>query len=73
MIPPLKRYYLMQLAYWIQQAFVMILGLEKPRSDYKELVMHHLVTLWLIGYVRLYPSLFLRGGGSHVHTEEATS
>lgn len=49
MIPSLKRYYLMQLAYWIQQAFVMILGLEKPRSDYKELVAHHLVTLWLIG------------------------
>jgi acyl-CoA-dependent ceramide synthase len=44
----LKRYYLMQGAYWTQQLLVMILGLEKPRKDYYELVAHHFVTLWLI-------------------------
>jgi TLC domain len=47
----LKRYYLMQFAYWWQQLLVMLLGLEKPRKDYWELVAHHIVTLWLIGYV----------------------
>ena len=45
----LKRYYLMQLSYWIQQLIVLVLGLEKPRKDYYELVAHHLVTIWLIG------------------------
>jgi len=24
--------------------------LEKPRSDFKELVVHHIVTLWLVGW-----------------------
>lgn len=28
---------------------VMVLGLEKPRKDFKELVIHHIVTLLLIG------------------------
>ena len=49
MKPELKRYYLMQAAYWCQQLLVLILRLEKPRKDYNELVAHHLVTLWLIG------------------------
>ncbi|KAF3483617.1 uncharacterized protein GIQ15_02941 [Arthroderma uncinatum] len=44
-----KFYYLFQAAYWAQQALVMILGLEKPRKDYKELVAHHIITLALIG------------------------
>lgn len=44
-----KFYYLFQAAYWVQQALVMILGVEKPRKDYKELVAHHIVTLGLIG------------------------
>lgn len=44
-----KFYYLFEAAYWAQQALVMILGLEKPRKDYKELVVHHVVTLALIG------------------------
>jgi very-long-chain ceramide synthase len=43
-----KFYYLFQAAYWAQQAIVMLLGLEKPRKDFKELVMHHIVTLALI-------------------------
>ena len=50
MRPELKTYYLLQFAYWLQQALVMLLRLEKPRKDYYELIAHHLVTLWLIGW-----------------------
>ncbi|KAG6911187.1 hypothetical protein DXG01_003054 [Tephrocybe rancida] len=50
MKPELKRYYLMQMSYWCQQLIVLVLGLEKPRKDYKELVAHHFVTLWLVGW-----------------------
>ncbi|KAL0949463.1 hypothetical protein HGRIS_009517 [Hohenbuehelia grisea] len=50
MKPELKRYYLMQMAYWLQQLLVLLLGLEKPRKDYYELVAHHFVTLWLVGW-----------------------
>ena len=45
---PFKFYYLFQAAYWAQQAIVMLLGLEKRRKDFKELVGHHIVTLSLI-------------------------
>lgn len=51
MKPELKRYYLMQMAYWVQQLLVLVLGLEKPRKDYYELVAHHIVTIWLVGCV----------------------
>lgn len=44
-----KAYYLLQASYWSQQAFVLVLQLEKPRKDFKELVLHHIVTLSLIG------------------------
>lgn len=44
-----KFYYLFEAAYWAQQALVMLLGLEKPRKDFKELVCHHIITLALIG------------------------
>ncbi|KAH8801656.1 TLC domain-containing protein [Xylogone sp. PMI_703] len=44
-----KFYYLFQAAYWAQQAIVLMLGMEKPRKDFKELVGHHIVTLFLIG------------------------
>ncbi|KAI2471634.1 longevity assurance proteins LAG1/LAC1 [Annulohypoxylon bovei var. microspora] len=44
-----KFYYLFQAAYWAQQAIVLLLGMEKPRKDYKELVGHHIVSLTLIG------------------------
>jgi acyl-CoA-dependent ceramide synthase len=44
-----KFYYLFEAAYWAQQALVMLLGMEKPRKDFKELVMHHIITLTLIG------------------------
>ncbi|EEB07738.2 sphingosine N-acyltransferase Lac1 [Schizosaccharomyces japonicus yFS275] len=43
-----KAFYLIEAAYWIQQAFVLLLQLEKPRKDYKELVFHHILTLSLI-------------------------
>lgn len=49
MKPELKRYYLMQMAYWAQQFFVLVAGLERPRSDYNKLVVHHFVTMWLVG------------------------
>jgi len=50
MTPELKRYYLMQASYWCQQLVVLLSKLEKPRKDYKELVAHHIVTLWLVGW-----------------------
>lgn len=43
-----KAYYLLQASYWAQQALVLVLMLEKPRKDFKELVLHHIVTLSLI-------------------------
>ncbi|KAF9515282.1 hypothetical protein BS47DRAFT_1361172 [Hydnum rufescens UP504] len=48
MTPLLKRYYLMQFAYWFQQLLVLVLRLEKPRKDFSELVIHHIVTIWLV-------------------------
>ena len=57
MTPALKRYYLMQASYWCQQFIVLVFRLEKPRKDYKELVAHHLVTLWLIGCVLAFSFL----------------
>ncbi|KAF7977447.1 hypothetical protein HWV62_3617 [Athelia sp. TMB] len=50
MKPELKCYYLMQAAHWIQELLVLVMGLEKPRKDYAELVAHHIVTLWLVGW-----------------------
>ncbi|KAF2397882.1 LAG1-domain-containing protein [Trichodelitschia bisporula] len=44
-----KAYYLLQASYWLQQAIVLLLLLEKPRKDFKELVAHHIITLALIG------------------------
>ncbi|OAA58036.1 ceramide synthase membrane component [Niveomyces insectorum RCEF 264] len=43
-----KFYYLFQAAYWAQQAIVLVLGMEKPRKDFKELIGHHIVSLSLI-------------------------
>ncbi|KAL1296547.1 hypothetical protein AAFC00_000052 [Neodothiora populina] len=43
-----KAYYLLQASYWAQQGLVLCLMLEKPRKDFKEFVMHHIVTLSLI-------------------------
>ena len=44
-----KVYYLVQAAFWAQQSVVMMLGLEKRRKDFYELLGHHVVTLSLIG------------------------
>jgi very-long-chain ceramide synthase len=44
----MKFYYLLQAAFWVQQALVMILGLETRRRDFRELVLHHVVTVALI-------------------------
>jgi len=46
----MKTYYLLQTAYWAQQLFVLLLKIEKPRKDHNELVIHHFVTIWLIGW-----------------------
>ncbi|KAF2182051.1 longevity assurance proteins LAG1/LAC1 [Zopfia rhizophila CBS 207.26] len=43
-----KAYYLLQASYWAQQMIVLLLMLEKPRKDFKELVAHHCITLALI-------------------------
>ncbi|THG99308.1 hypothetical protein EW026_g3008 [Hermanssonia centrifuga] len=59
MKPEVKRYYLMQAAYWCQQLLVLVLGLEKPRKDYYELIAHHFVTLWLIGWSYLINLTFI--------------
>lgn len=39
-MPILKTYYLLQFSYWLQQALVMVAGLEKKREDYVELILH---------------------------------
>ncbi|SPQ19822.1 753118c8-fda4-43e6-9521-3727d64494d4 [Thermothielavioides terrestris] len=44
-----KFYYLFQAAFWVQQAIVMVLGQEKRRKDFRELVAHHIITIALIG------------------------
>ena len=43
-----KIFYLGQAAFWAQQACVLVLQLEKPRKDYKEMIYHHMVTLLLV-------------------------
>jgi very-long-chain ceramide synthase len=45
---PAKAYYLVQAAFWAQQALVMVLGLERRRRDFRELVVHHVVTVALV-------------------------
>lgn len=44
----MKAFYLLQAAFWGQQALVLLLRIEKPRKDFKELVFHHIVTVALI-------------------------
>lgn len=43
-----KAYYLIQASYWLQQALVLALQLERPRTDVYEFGAHHVVTLTLI-------------------------
>ncbi|KAJ7739003.1 longevity assurance proteins LAG1/LAC1 [Mycena metata] len=46
----MKRYYVLQIGYWVQQWAVLLLGLEKRRSDYWEYMVHHLVTVWMVSW-----------------------
>jgi len=51
-----RGYYLLMLAFYIQ-ALVSLIFLDKPRSDYWEYLLHHLVTIFLIGcsyYTRIH-------------------
>jgi acyl-CoA-dependent ceramide synthase len=46
----IKLFYLLQAAFWAQQSCIFVLQIEKPRKDYQELVVHHIVTIlsiWL--------------------------
>ncbi|AMD18910.1 HBR009Wp [Eremothecium sinecaudum] len=43
-----KIFYLCQAAFWAQQGCILVLQVEKPRKDFKELVFHHIVTLAMI-------------------------
>lgn len=43
-----KFYYLFQAGFWSQQSAILVLGLEKRRKDFIELVFHHVVTILLI-------------------------
>jgi acyl-CoA-dependent ceramide synthase len=44
MLPELKVYYLLQFSYWLQQLLVLVLRIEKPRSDFFELTCHVCMT-----------------------------
>lgn len=54
---------MIQFSYWLQQIFV--LQIEAPRSDYRELVLHHITTLLLISlsyalnYTRIGNAIFV--------------
>ncbi|KAF8196786.1 TLC domain-containing protein [Mycena galopus ATCC 62051] len=48
MKPELKSYYLIQTAYFVHQILVLVLGLERPRKDYIQIIVHHIITIWLI-------------------------
>ena len=51
-----RGYYLLMLAFYIQ-ALVSLIFIDKPRSDYWEYLLRHLVTIFLIGcsyYTRIY-------------------
>ena len=54
-----KTYYLLELSYWCQQFLLITLRVEKPRKDFIELVLHHIVTLWLVGWSYLINSIHI--------------
>lgn len=43
-----KLFYLVQASFWAQQSVILVLQVEKPRKDFRELVLHHIVTMCLI-------------------------
>ncbi|PRP88849.1 glycylpeptide N-tetradecanoyltransferase 2 [Planoprotostelium fungivorum] len=67
-----KSYYLLQLAFWLQQAIVLLLGLELARKDFTELICHHIVTISLIllsyyfNYTRIGNAVFLTMDSSDI-------
>ncbi|KAJ7863665.1 TLC domain-containing protein [Mycena leptocephala] len=56
------------IAYWLQQFVVLGLGLEKRRSDYWELVLHHIVTVWMVSWSYLM-NVTLLGNAVFVSTD----
>lgn len=58
MLYAFKCYYLMQMAFWIQQVFV--LNVEEPRKDHIQMFSHHIITCLLL--LGLYYYYFLRVG-----------
>jgi acyl-CoA-dependent ceramide synthase len=40
MEPTTKAYYLLQFSYWLQQMLIAAFRIEKPRSDFVELIIH---------------------------------
>lgn len=43
-----KFFYLFQAGFWTQQSIILMLQLEKPRKDFFELVLHHIITILLV-------------------------
>lgn len=42
----LKRYYLIQFAFWLQQ--ILVVNIEERRKDYHQMLTHHIITCSLI-------------------------
>ncbi len=42
----MKRYYLIQFAFWAQQ--IVVVNIEERRKDYHQMLTHHLITCFLI-------------------------
>ncbi|KAF9971012.1 sphingosine N-acyltransferase lag1 [Actinomortierella ambigua] len=45
-----KWYYLIQLAFWLQQLMLALLGIEKRRKDFAEFLIHHVITCLLVSF-----------------------
>ena len=46
MAMPLKWYYLVQFAFWIQQ--IIVVNIEERRKDYSQMLTHHIITCFLV-------------------------
>ena len=58
MKPHIKLYYLLQTSYWLQQMLVLILGLEKPRKDFNELIMHVSITQQPSSFIKFHAQAY---------------
>ncbi|KAF9162736.1 sphingosine N-acyltransferase lag1 [Actinomortierella ambigua] len=45
-----KWYYLIQLAFWLQQLLLALVGIEKRRKDFAEFLVHHIITCLLVSF-----------------------